>query len=313
MNVLVLGGSGFVGKNVVQHLSQDKNLKVFEASRSTGSDLRSEGTVSALIEKYSPDYIVNCAAHVGSLNYVTQYAADVIVNNTQMILSLYTAVAKSKKPVVVINPIANCAFPGQAEIYKESEWQNGPIHQSVLSYGNSRRLLWAVSECYKMQYGLKTINLFVPNMYGPHDSTDPNKAHALNALISKFSKAELNQVKEIIVWGTGKVIREWLYAGDFAKIVGQVIQSPALQDRLSAPVNIGQNWGLTISELANIINCNFNNAFEIQYDLTKPDGAPKKVMSDELFRKIFPDFVFTKFEEGILQTVKYYRSKVSKD
>lgn len=312
MNVLVLGGNGFVGKNVVQHLTQDKTLKVFEVSLSKGVDLRFEGNVLRAFEEFSPNFIVNCAAHVGSLNYVTQYAAEVISNNAQMILSLYSALSKYNKSAVVINPIANCAFPGVADIYKETEWQNGPIHESVLSYGNSRRFLWAVSECYKMQYGIRSINLFVPNMYGPHDSTDPNKAHALNALISKFTKAELNKENEITVWGTGKVIREWLYAPDFARVVGLIIQSKELQESLNKPMNIGQNWGLSISELANIINCNFNKSFEIKYDLSKPDGAPRKVMSDELFRRIFPSFEFTKFENGIKETVSYYKSVLSK-
>jgi GDP-L-fucose synthase len=158
-----------------------------------------------------------------------------------------------------------------------------------------------------MQYGIRSIYLLVPNMYGPFDSTDPNKAHALNALVSKFVKAEKTGQKVLEIWGTGIAVREWLYAKDFGRIVMRILRNPRMAG-LAEPVNIAQNFGLSVSELIEIIRCHFNYSVEIRYDPSKPDGAPKKVMDDRRFRKVFPDFTFLPMDEGIKNTIEYYQS-----
>jgi len=305
-DVIVLGGTGFVGKNVCECLG-DSNIVFSVASRSTGMDLRNLDQCMELLSKSKPGYIINCAAHVGSLNYVTEQAAEVVSDNTRMILSIYEAVAKVSKQSIVINPIANCAYPGNADTFVEDQWQNGNMHRSVLSYGATKRLLWAVAECFQMQHNIQSINLLVPNMYGPYDSTDPNKAHALNALISKFVKAVKTNQKTIDIWGTGVAIREWLYAKDFARILVHVINNPKMVG-LSEPTNIAQNFGLSVRELVDLIQTSFEYNGEIKYDTTKPDGAPKKVMDDRRFQKVFPLFKFTPFTEGIKNTIEYYNS-----
>ncbi len=304
--IVVLGGTGFVGKNVCECLDENK-MEYAIASRRTGVDLKDSKQCIQFFNQTKPDFIVNCAAHVGSLNYVTEMAADVVLDNSKMILSIYDAVAKECPKAVIINPIANCAYPGKAETYIEDQWWDGHLHRSVLSYGTTRRLMWSVGECFDMQYGIRSISLLVPNMYGPHDSTDPNKAHALNALISKFVKAEKTGQKKIEIWGTGIAIREWLYAKDFGRIIVNIIKNPK-RVGLSEPVNIAQNFGLSVRELLDIIQSHFHFNGEICYDPSKSDGAPKKVMDDRKFRKVFPDFVFTPFEEGIRNTITYYES-----
>src|SRR5262249_51592688 len=158
-------------------------------------------------------------------------------------------------------------------------WWDGHLHQSVLSYGSTRRLLWSVAECFQMQHGITSVNFLVPNMYGPFDSFDPDKAHALNALTAKLVKAKAADQKEIVVWGTGAAVREWLYAPDFARIVLQVIKKPDMLG-LDEPLNIGQNFGLSVRELVNLIARAVGYAGDIRYDHSMPDGAPRKVMDD---------------------------------
>lgn len=306
MSVLVLGGTGFVGKNVCECL-QENGIQYTVAARSTGVDLRSEEQFISLLQEAKPTCIVNCAAHVGSLNYVTKQAAEVIVDNTKMIIAMYNAIAKVCPMTVVINPIANCAYPGKADTYIEDQWWDGHLHRSVLSYGSTRRLMWSVGEAFDMQYGIRSISLMVPNMYGPYDSTDPNKAHALNALISKFVKAKMMNQSEIEIWGTGVAIREWLYAKDFGRIVVQIINELGMVG-LSEPINIAQKFGLSVRELVEIIAKNFEFNGKIVYDVSKPDGAPKKVMDDCKFKKVFPEFKFTSFQEGITNTINYYQN-----
>jgi GDP-L-fucose synthase len=305
--IIVFGGNGFVGSNVMEVLQED-GMDCVSASRINEIDLKNNLSTSEFLKRHKPEFIVNCAAHVGSLNYVTEQAANVIADNSRMILGMYEAIAASCPKAIVINPIANCAYPAKADTFIEDNWWDGHLHRSVLSYGSSRRLLWTIGECFQMQYGIKSINLLVPNMYGPHDSTDPNKAHALNALISKFVKAKETNSNEITIWGTGVAIREWLYAKDFGRIVEGIIKNPNMLG-LAEPINIAQNFGLSVRELVEIIITNFDYKGSIKWDSTMPDGAPKKVMDDRKFKKVFPEFKFTPFEIGVKNAIQYYNSK----
>ncbi len=304
--VLVLGATGFVGTNLTQALS-NHDLNIVRTSKSDGVDLRDASQAEALLKQVQPNYIVNCAAHVGSLNYVTQQAADIVRNNTLMILGLYEAAAKAAPEAVIINPIANCAYPNVGATFREEEWWNGHLHRSVLSFGATRRHLWAVAECYAMQRGVHSLHLLVPNMFGPNDSSDPNKAHALNALVAKFVRAERSG-EEVRVWGTGVAVREWLYAPDFGRVIGEVISRGSQRIGFSEPVNVAQNYGLSVRDLVSLIEAQFARPARVVWELEKPDGAPRKVMDDTRFRRVFPDFRFTPIEEGIHSTIDFYRS-----
>jgi GDP-L-fucose synthase len=309
--ILVLGGTGFVGRNVMSVLSE-AGVECVSASRREGTNLRDVGATRDLLKCHQPEVIVNCAAHVGSLNYVTKQAADVVLDNTRMILALYEAAAEVCPHALIINPIANCAYPATVNTFEEDHWWDGHLHRSVFSYGSTRRMLWSVAECFQMQHGIRSIHFLVPNMYGPFDSTDPNKAHALNALISKFVKAQQTAADHIEIWGTGVAIREWLYAPDFAKVVLSVIQNPSMPG-LSEPLNVAQNFGLSVQELVDLIVSAIKFSGRVTYDDSRPDGAPRKVMDDRRFRKGFADFKFTPLDQGLAETIKYYQNLLQVD
>ena len=301
--VAILGGTGFAGINVRSALeSAGMNVAVF--SRTTGCDLLDLPTAWAKLDAFHPDYIINCAALVGSVNYVTDFAADVVDVNMRIILNTYK-IAQQMRQVVVINPIANCGYPGVMDHYEEAGFWDGPIHPSVLSYGSTRRMMWVLSKCYFDQYGVRSINLIVPNMFGPYDSTNPNKTHALNALIIKFVKAVKYNHPEVEIWGTGRPIREWLYIKDFATIIRRVIQTDHFKSDL---VNIAQNQGYTVTELVDLIRQSVDYPGKIAYNTKYQDGSPKKVMDDRIFRQYFPDFQFTDIRTCIAETIEYYKN-----
>jgi GDP-L-fucose synthase len=133
--------------------------------------------------------------------------------------------------------------------------------------------------------------------------------HDANLLITDIFVLGLKNLykKEIEIWGTGVAIREWLYAEDFAKIVFDIIINSKTIG-FSEPINIAQNFGLSVVELVEIINHKYNNKFSIAWDNTMPDGAAKKVMDDRKFSKVFPNFSFQDFDSGILNTINYYKS-----
>lgn len=301
VRIAILGGTGFAGRNV-RNILEAAGYVVGVFSRTTGCDLLDLPSTWARLDAFRPTHLVNCAALVGSVNYVTDFAADVVDVNMRMILNVYK-MAQQMREVVVVNPIANCAFPGIMSVYKEETLWDGPIHPSVLSYGTTRRMMDVLATCYHNQYGVRTSNLIVPNMYGPFDSTNPNKTHALNALVIKFVKAYKQGLTEVEVWGTGKPIREWLYVVDFAEIVRRVIQNEQL---FLEPVSIAQNHGLSVKELVDIIRAAIGYDGKVVYNSKYQDGAPKKVMNDERFRRLFPDFQFTSLEDGLKKTIEYY-------
>jgi GDP-L-fucose synthase len=306
MNIVLLGYTGFAGRNMAKTL-EDNGLSYFSVSRKNGYDLRKAEDNFRFLEEARPEVIINCAAHVGSLNYVSEFAADVVDSNSRMILNLYEAVQKWNPSVTIIQPIANCAYPASALVYKEEEFWNGPLHPSVLSYGSTRRMLLTVAESYRMQHNIRSINLITPNMYGPHDSTDPNKAHALNALVSKFVKAIETGQEQVEIWGTGIAVREWLYAADFGRLVVSILKDLE-NPKYNQPFNLAQENGLCVKELVDLILQNMNYKGKVWYNSSMPDGAPRKVMSKANFEKIFPAFAFTSFEEGIKSTAAYYQS-----
>ncbi|HTK82444.1 MAG TPA: NAD-dependent epimerase/dehydratase family protein, partial [Bacteroidota bacterium] len=202
MNIVVLGGHGFVGTKLSERLARDGH-HVMPMSRRDGLDLTDFDVTRRRFLELKPDVIYHCAAHVGSVHYVTSYAGAVTQDNVRMALNIYRAVQEVCPTVRIVNPLANCSYPGTADVYYESEWEKGEVHPSVYAYGNSKRMTYVLSWAYRQQYGTKSVNFFVPNTFGPGDHTDPNKTHAINGMILRMIKAQRAGDKEFEVWGTG--------------------------------------------------------------------------------------------------------------
>ncbi len=308
--ILILGGHGFVGQNLVNSLkTTSTDYQIFAVSRADGVDLTDYASAVKCLTETQPDVIINCAAHVGSINYVTKYAADVVRDNVQMSLNIYQAVLKTCSGTKIINLLSNCSYPGSADIQIESHWWDGPVHDSVFSYGNAKRMLYVISKCYANQYNIKSINFLIPNTFGPGDSTDPNKTHALNGMIMRMLEAQKRGDKEFEIWGTGSPIREWAYIDDVTNILMAGID---LETNLVEPVNLGQNKGYTIKESAEFIAEAIGFKGQLIFNTKYQDGAPIKILDDQKFRQNFPDFVFFDHKKGIANTVEYYKLILSK-
>lgn len=304
--ILVLGGSGFLGQHVVK-LLKETNYEVFSLSRRDGADIRILDDFIKRLEKINPDVIINCAAHVGGIHYVAQYAADVIDDNMRIVLNIYKGVEEACPQAKIINPISNCSYPGEANTHYEPDWEKGPVHDSVLAYASVRRMIYAVSECYRKQHGLKTVNWLIANAYGPGDYTDPNKVHALNGIIIRMIQAQKNQDKQFEIWGSGKPVREWVYVGDAARIL---VESVDKIEEQVYPVNLAQNKAYSITEIAKMAAEIMGYDVEFFFNTKYADGAPFKILDDRKFREKYSDFKFTPLEEGIKNTINYYKSVI---
>ena len=307
--ILVLGGTGFMGKNL-QHAFSGSEYTVSYVSRATGCNMTYLPDVVHTLSLYTPDIIINAAAHVGSINYVTTYAADVMRDNTAMYLCLYEGVKIINPNIKIINPISNCSYPGNIDIQNEEDWWLGPIHPSVESYGMPKKVGYILSKCYEKQYGVKTTNLIIPNSYGPNDYLDSQRTHAMNGIIMRMLQAKANGDTEFVVWGTGIPIREWIYMPDVARIIKHIVDNNLLT-ALPNPINLGQQYGVSINETVEIIRECLEYEVTVKHDTTKQDGAPIKVLGNKLFNQYFPDFKFTDYKDGIQETIKYYKEQLN--
>ncbi len=305
--ILILGGNGFLGKNL-NKIFASSNYKIYNESRKTDCDILDYIEFEKKINDIKPDYIINAAAHVGSIAYVSQNAAEVCNDNTQMYLNIFKAIHKVNPGIILINPISNCSYPGIIDIQHEEMWWDGIVHNSVESYGNPKKLGYILSECYRKQYGINTLNLILPNAYGPFDYLDEQRTHAMNGIIMRMIKSVKAGDKDFSVWGTGTPIREWIYMEDAARIIKIIIDGNLIN--LPNPLNIAQQSGVSINESVMYIRKTLDTDINIINDTTKQDGAPIKILGDKLFRVHFPDFKFTTYQEGIKNTINYYKEKL---
>jgi GDP-L-fucose synthase len=304
--ILVLGGHGFMGKNIKLLFDNDKNYQMYYISKRDGFDFRILSDLNSLLTQIYPDIIINAAAHVGSMSYVSKYSGDVIKDNSLMYLNLYESVSQVNPNIKIINPISNCSYPGIIDIQDEDNWWSGPIHHSVESYGTPKKLGFILSECYKNQYNVKTTNLIIPNSYGPEDYLDEERTHAMNGIIMRMIKSKNNKDNQFVIWGTGTPIREWIFMPDVARVIKQIVDKD-LFEKLPNPINLGQRHGISIKDAVQMVKNSLDYDVELVYDTTKTDGAPIKVLGNKLFNEYFSSFNFTSYEDGISNTINYYK------
>lgn len=302
MRIVVLGGTGFLGQHVMAQL-RDAGHTPVSFSRREGCDIMEAARFSAALQTARPDVVINCAAHVGSVQYAIAHAADMIHDNTQMVGNIYRAVLNACPDAKLINPISNCSYPGEANTHYEPDWQNGAVHDSVLAYAMPRRMIYALAESYRKQYGLRSVNWLVANAYGPGDYTDPMKVHALNGIIIRLIRAMRAGDETFEIWGTGKPLREWVYIEDVARMLVQSIEI----DAQVYPLNLAQNRGYSIAEIAAMAAEALDYHVTFRYNTAYADGAPFKILDDRQFRAAHEDFQFTPIDEGIRRTIAYYQ------
>jgi len=298
--ILVTGATGFVGKNVCR-LLKARGLKFEGTSKSLGVDLTDESAASALFMKIKPEYVLNCASFVGGIEFGYRYPADIFRNNMPMIANLFEA-ARQSGVKRIVNPLSNCVYPAASTLFREAEFWDGPLHESVMVYGLLRKLSWAGSWAYKRQYGLDTLNLVLSNMYGPDDHFDEVRSHALSALIKKFVDAKRAGASEVVVWGTGTPVREWLYVEDGAEAMIRGIGCASTE----GPVNVGVGEGISIKALAELVREHVGYAGGIVLDETKPDGARHKTVDGRAGAELLCWSPPTKLVAGIKLTVEWY-------
>lgn len=301
MKVLVVGSKGFLGSWVKKMLLADTNHEILEISGKESLDITKIEDLQNFVSKHKPEAIINCAAFVGGISYGYKYPARLLYENSKIALNLYE-ISRKNDVGILINPISNCAYPGHLTTYVESQFFDGPPHESVYNYGIAKRLSVDLGNGYFEQYKFSSANVVLSNMYGPEDHFDIERSHALGALVKKICDAKINNIQKVEIWGSGKPIREWLYVQDGANAL---IKSLDLEKGHHF-FNVGVQKGISIIDLANTIKKIVNWDGEFFFNADKPDGVyEKKVDGSKGESKLnwMPDI---DLEYGIEKTVEWY-------
>ncbi len=300
--ILVLGATGFLGKRVCRKLDY-AGLEYRTSSLTQGCDLRDFGQTDKLFSEIKPEYLLNCAAYVGGIQFGYKHPAELFRNNLLMTLNVLEC-ARMHGTRRIVNPISNCAYPARATLFREDEFWDGPLHESVLSYGFARKASWVGSWSYAKQYGLDQANIVLSNMYGPEDHFEEERSHALGALLMKMVEAKRKSLPFIMVWGTGTPVREWLYVDDGAEAM---IRAMSIA-RSDEPINIGVSRGISVIDMALLIKRLVGYEGELRLDASKPDGAPYKTVDGTKGARLFGWTPTANFEETVADTVSWYIS-----
>ena len=277
--VLIFGGNGLVGSSSSRVFSEANNYEVFSSTRKD-TDLFNFENTKKTISDFNPDIIINCAAKVGGIIANNNLRTEFILENLKININIFEACITNPN-ITIINLGSSCIYPLNApNPIKESSFMEGKLEETNSPYAMAKLSAIEMGRSLNKQYGHKVINLMPTNLYGPNDNFDESSSHVIPGLIRRMYDAKLSSNNVFNVWGDGTPLREFLYVDDLSNAIKFVVENEINEDLL----NIGFGEEISIKELALKIKKIVNFAGDIQFDTTKPNGNPRKLLDTTLIR-----------------------------
>lgn len=300
--VMVTGGAGFLGAQVVRTL-KERGAKYIFVVRSAQYDLRRLEAIQQALEDIQPDVVIHLAARVGGIGANREHPADFFYDNLMMgVQLLHESWQAGVSKLVAIGTV--CSYPKHTPVpFREDDIWSGYPEETNAPYGLAKKMLLVQSQAYRQQYGFNSIFLLPVNLYGPRDNFDPSSSHVIPALIKKCIEAREQGLKTIEAWGDGSPTREFLYVDDAAM---GIVLAAERYDR-SEPINLGSSQEISIKDLTETIARLSNFEGKINWDTSKPNGQPRRKLEVSRARAWFGFKACTPLEEGLRSTIDWYR------
>ena len=300
--ILVTGGAGFLGRQVVNQLCQaGAESEKITIPRSKDCDLRSLEKCQQAVA--NQDIVIHLAAHVGGIGLNREKPAELFYDNLMMGAQLiHCAYEAEVEKFVCLGTI--CAYPKYTPVpFKEDELWAGYPEETNAPYGIAKKALLVQLQAYRQQYGFDGIYLLPVNLYGPEDNFDPRSSHVIPALIRKIYEAKQKGDRKLAVWGDGSPTREFLYSTDAARGIVMATQ----KYNGAEPVNLGTNHEVPIKELVELICELMDFTGEIIWQIDKPNGQPRRCLNTQRAKQEFGFEAHTDFRQGLKQTIEWYQ------
>jgi GDP-L-fucose synthase len=300
--VLLTGGSGFLGRHVLAALRAQGASDVVVPRRAQ-YDLTREEAVARVYRDHRPNVVIHLAAIVGGIGANREKPGQFFYDNLMMGTQLMEYARRSGvEKFVGIGTI--CSYPKLTPVpFREDDLWNGYPEETNAPYGLAKKMLLVQGQAYRAQYGFNAIHLLPVNLYGPGDNFDPSSSHVIPALMLKCREAIERGDAEIVCWGDGSPTREFLYVEDCAEAIAGATR---LYDG-AEPVNIGAGFEIAIKDLSELIADLMGFKGRIRWDVTKPNGQPRRCLNVDRARESFGFRATTDFRSGLEKTIRWFR------
>ena len=308
--VYVAGHKGLLGSAIVRRLNKIGGAEIITATH-TELDLTDSAAVNEFFHRTKPDYVLLAAARVGGIQANINFPASFIEDNLSIQINVLRA-ARKMDIARVIYFGSSCMYPKNgSQPLKEETLLSG--HPEITSLPYSMAKLAGLYQClaYNKQENNTRFVPVIPNtLYGPHDNFDFNSGHVLPALITRFHQAKNTGQEKVTLWGSGSPIREFVHADDVADACIFLLQANLVESYL--PMNIGTGIGISIRDLARIIADIVGYKGEIEWDRSKPDGTPVKVLDNSKITSMGWKAAIG-LEQGIIDTYRWFQSAANSE
>lgn len=299
--ILVTGASGFLGRHVVEQL-RAAGCRRLVTPRSREVDLRREDAVRRLFEREKPNLVIHLAAVVGGIGANRAMPGTLFHDNLLMGTHVVEASRLSgAEKLVAVGTV--CSYPKHTPVpFRESDLWNGYPEETNAPYGLAKKMLIVQLDAYRRQFGFRGVNLLLVNLYGPGETSDPERSHVIPALVRKCVEARRRGAAAIDVWGTGTATREFLFVEDGARAV--VLAAERLDD--PEPVNVGSGFEVSIVDLARMIADRVGFTGTIRFDPSQPDGQPRRRLAVDRAKALMGFAAETSLRVGLDRTVAWH-------
>ncbi len=307
--IYITGHLGLVGSAIVRQLEARGFTNLLMRTRKE-LDLTNQAAVQAFFKNEQPDYVIHAAGKVGGIHANNTYPADFIYQNIMMEANVINSAYENKvKRLLFLG--STCIYPKAVEQpMREDAILTDTLEPTNEPYALAKIAGIKLCESYNRQHDTDFRSVMPTNLYGINDNFHPENSHVIPALMRRFHEAKMNNDTEVVVWGTGNAMREFLYVDDMAAASLFVLELDeqtyqANTKPMLSHINIGTGVDITIREMAETMKQVVGFEGELTFDITKPDGAPRKLIDVSRLSDIGWEYT-TELKEGLKKTYKWY-------